>query len=29
VELSALKGQPKHENVTDKAVWVPDTFGEA
>ena len=28
VELSALKGEPAHENVTDKAVWVSDTFGD-
>ncbi len=26
VELPALKGDPAHENVTDKAVWVADTF---
>lgn len=26
VKLPALKGKPKREHVTDKAVWVPDTF---
>jgi len=28
VKLKPLKGKPKHENVGDKALWVPDTFGE-
>jgi polyphosphate kinase 2 (PPK2 family) len=26
VKLPKLKGKPKSEHVTDKAMWVPDTF---
>ncbi|TBR37259.1 MULTISPECIES: polyphosphate kinase 2 [Dyella] len=26
VKLAKLKGKPKHERVTDKALWVPDSF---
>jgi polyphosphate kinase 2 len=26
VKLAKLRGKPKKEHVTDKAVWVPDTF---
>jgi polyphosphate kinase len=26
VKLRKLKNKPKHEKVTDKALWVPDTF---
>ena len=26
VKLPKLKGKPKSEHVTDKALWVPDTF---
>jgi hypothetical protein len=26
VKLPALKRKPRTENVTDKALWVPNTF---
>jgi hypothetical protein len=26
VKLKRLKGKPKREKVSDKALWVPDTF---
>jgi polyphosphate kinase len=28
LKLKRLKGKPKRERVTDKALWVPDTFGD-